>query len=132
ALIVEAIVRDEAGNFIDRNYLGKALNGLLPRQARVQDLRGKDGWEDLAWLLELNQGFYNTTGLAAVRSVAEFNVPSYRWLGKPMPPKEGSERLETIVTSFPVRVQLNDGRIDPALFFMGPRTILLDQSLQRD
>ncbi|KIJ27227.1 hypothetical protein M422DRAFT_126478, partial [Sphaerobolus stellatus SS14] len=132
ALIVEAINRDEAGGFINHGCLGKALNGLLPRRARVQDLRGENGWEDLAWLLELNQGFYNVTGLAAVCSVAQFSTPRYHWLGKPMSPKEGNERLELIVTSFPVCVQLNDDKIDSALFFLGPRTILLQQSMQRD
>ncbi|KIJ29821.1 hypothetical protein M422DRAFT_146380, partial [Sphaerobolus stellatus SS14] len=132
SFVVEAILRDEAGSFEDHILLGKALNGLLPRRARIQDLKGKDGWEDLAWLLELNQGFFNTTGLAAVCSIAESNVPRHRWLGKPIEPKEGNERLEPLVTSFPVRIKQKDGKLDPALFFVGPRTIPLHHWLERD
>ncbi|KAF7358993.1 HET domain-containing protein [Mycena sanguinolenta] len=84
ALVVEAIRRDEAGGYLDHKYLGKVLNGLLPRHARLVDL-GKGGWNDLAWLLELNQGFYNAASLAA-----------------PIHPAAGNERLEPVVTAFPV------------------------------
>ncbi|KIJ45911.1 hypothetical protein M422DRAFT_165875, partial [Sphaerobolus stellatus SS14] len=129
AYVVEAILRDEAGNFLAHKFLGKALNGLLPRRALLQDLKGKDGWEDLAWLLELNQGFFNTASLAAVCSVADFDVQSYRWLGKPIPPKEGNERLEPIVTSFPVRLS---GHNNPALCIVGPHTIPVDPWLKRN
>jgi hypothetical protein len=99
ALVVECIRRDEAGRFDDHKYLGKALNGLLPRRARLSDL-GNGGWKDLAWLLELNQGFYNAASLAAVCSISEDN--SVAWLGKPIDPGVGNERLEPIVTAFPV------------------------------
>ncbi|KIJ45917.1 hypothetical protein M422DRAFT_46490 [Sphaerobolus stellatus SS14] len=135
ALVVEAILRDESeesGKFLAHKYLGKALNGLLPRRARLKDLKGEDGWEDLAWLLELNQGYFNTTGLAAVCSLAGFDVPNYRWLGKPISPKEGNERLEPIVTSFPVRIEQKDGDEHAALCFVGPQTIPLTHWLHRD
>ncbi|KAJ7486671.1 hypothetical protein FB451DRAFT_1126922 [Mycena latifolia] len=101
ALVVEAIRRDETGGFHDHKYLGKALNGLLPRRARLEDL-GSSGWNDLAWLLELNQGFYNAASLAAVCSIAE--ADSVSWLGKPIDPAAGNERLEPVVTAFPVSV----------------------------
>ena len=52
-----------------------------------------------AWLLELNQGFYNAASLAAVSSPAEAGVPTHRWMGKPTVPKEGNERLEALVSS---------------------------------
>ncbi|KAJ6494244.1 hypothetical protein C8R45DRAFT_824340 [Mycena sanguinolenta] len=99
ALVVEAIRRDEAGGFRDHKFLGKALNGLLPRRARLADL-GNGGWNDLAWLLELNQGFYNAASLAAVCCISEDN--SVGWLGKPIDPAAGNERLEPVVTAFPV------------------------------
>ncbi|KAF7369881.1 HET domain-containing protein [Mycena sanguinolenta] len=99
ALVVEAIRRDEAGGFRDHKLLGKALNGLLPRRARPVDL-GSGGWNDLAWLLELNQGFYNAASLAAVCCISEDN--SVSWLGKPIDPVVGNERLEPVVTAFPV------------------------------
>ncbi|GJJ08100.1 hypothetical protein Clacol_002308 [Clathrus columnatus] len=102
SMVVEAIRRDEADNFNDHNFLGKGLNGLLPRRSQLEDLKGKDGWQDLAWLLELNQGFYNATSLAAVCSLAEYNVSSHRWWGKPISPAEGNERLEPLVTAFPL------------------------------
>jgi hypothetical protein len=38
AHMVEAILRDQAGGFEQHKYLGKALNGLLPRRARLVDL----------------------------------------------------------------------------------------------
>ncbi|PBK58361.1 hypothetical protein ARMSODRAFT_843402, partial [Armillaria solidipes] len=97
ALVVEAITRDLAGGFGEHRYLGKALNGLLPRQARLDDLKGEDGWTDLACLLELNQGFFNAASLAAVCSLGEGG-----WLGPPIKPDAGNERLEPIVHAFPV------------------------------
>ncbi|KAF7358995.1 HET domain-containing protein [Mycena sanguinolenta] len=99
ALVVEAIRRDEASGFLNHKRLGTALNGLLPRRARLTDL-GNGGWNDLAWLLELNQGFYNAAGLAAVCCLSEDN--SVAWLGKPIDPAAGNERLEPVVTAFPV------------------------------
>jgi hypothetical protein len=99
ALVVESIRRDEAGGFHDHKFLGRALNGLLPRRSRLSDL-GNGGWNDLAWLLELNQGFYNAASLAAVCSISEDH--SVEWLGKPIDPAAGNERLEPVVTAFPV------------------------------
>jgi hypothetical protein len=96
---VEAIRRDEAGNFDDHKYLGTALNGLLPRRAHLDDL-GRGGWNDLAWLLELNQGFYNAASLAATCELPEDSNVS--WLGKPIQPRPGNERLQPIVTALPV------------------------------
>src|SRR6202044_1837733 len=81
ALIVEVLRRDKAGGFVDHKFLGKSLNGLLPRRARLSDLTGNDGWADLIWLLELNQGFYNATALASVCSLPEYDVPGHCWLG---------------------------------------------------
>ncbi|KAJ7480349.1 hypothetical protein B0H11DRAFT_1661687, partial [Mycena galericulata] len=99
AMVVEAIRRDEDSGFDEHALLGKALNGLLPRRARLEDL-GSSGWNDLAWLLELNQGFYNAASLAAVCSMPDDR--SVSWLGKPISPTAGNERLEPIVTAFPV------------------------------
>ncbi|KIJ45922.1 hypothetical protein M422DRAFT_206583, partial [Sphaerobolus stellatus SS14] len=131
ALIVEAIIRDKKGGFTAHKFLGKALNGLLPRRARLEDLKGKNGWEDLAWLLELNQGYYNAAILAAVCGTADFDVPDYRWLGRPLQPQEGSERLEPLVTAFPVRVQQDDV-LHPALCIARPEILFLNHMLQRD
>ncbi|KAJ6475921.1 hypothetical protein C8R47DRAFT_661337 [Mycena vitilis] len=125
AMVVEAIRRDEAGDLHDHKYLGKALNGLLPRRARLGDL-GNGGWKDLAWLLELNQGFYNAASLAAVCSISEDN--SVAWLGKPISPQAGSERLEPVVTAFPVA-----NTSDPPLTIIAGETIGLRQNpLKRD
>ncbi|KAJ7166876.1 hypothetical protein C8R46DRAFT_899297 [Mycena filopes] len=125
ALVVEAIRRDEAGDFHNHKYLGKALNGLLPRRARLADL-GKDGWNDLAWLLELNQGFYNAAGLAAVCSISADN--SVEWLGKPIDPAAGNERLEPVVTAFPV-----SSDSDPPLTIIAGETLgLRPKPLKRD
>ncbi|TDL21344.1 hypothetical protein BD410DRAFT_685345, partial [Rickenella mellea] len=101
ALLVEAILRDEATGYYNHECLGKALNGLLPRRARPIDLLGNDGWEDLAWLLELNQGFYNATSLAAVSSLPDKHNIGHGWLGHPIAPSEGRERLEPLVVAFP-------------------------------
>ncbi|KIJ36891.1 hypothetical protein M422DRAFT_232236, partial [Sphaerobolus stellatus SS14] len=132
ALLVEAMLRNEAEASANLKAFGKCLNGLLPRRARLEDLKGEDGWEDLSWLLELNQAFFNVTSLAAVSSTAELDVQNHRWLGKPITPKEGHERLESVVTSFPVRVQTEDGMTESALYFASPRTIPLHHWMQRD
>ncbi|KAF8168838.1 hypothetical protein K438DRAFT_1615949 [Mycena galopus ATCC 62051] len=136
ALIVEAIRRDEAGGFRDHKFLGKALNGLLPRRARLQDL-GSSGWNDLAWLLELNQGFYNAASLAALCSIADDE--SVSWLGKPIHPVAGNERLEPIVTAFPVSLSRNDSETQevfseshPPLTIIGAETLGLRPTLKRD
>ncbi|KAJ7669672.1 hypothetical protein B0H17DRAFT_949225, partial [Mycena rosella] len=97
--LLSSIRRGEAGGFHDHKFLGKALNGLLPWRARLEDL-GSSGWNDLVWLLELNQGFYNVASLAAVCSIAEND--SVSWLGKPINPAAGNERLEPVVTAFPI------------------------------
>ncbi|KAJ6494232.1 hypothetical protein C8R45DRAFT_900282 [Mycena sanguinolenta] len=126
ALVVEAIRRDEAGGFHDHKFLGKALNGLLPRRARLTDL-GNGGWNDLAWLLELNQGFYNAASLAAVCCISEDN--SVSWLGKPIDPAAGNERLEPVVTAFPVA----DGSAHPPLTIIGGEMLgLRPKRLKRD
>ncbi|KAJ7138618.1 hypothetical protein C8R46DRAFT_610367 [Mycena filopes] len=131
SLVVEAIRRDEAGNFDDHKYLGKALNGLLPRRAHLDDL-GHGGWNDLAWLLELNQGFYNAASLAALCSLPE--KPSVSWLGKPIQPAPGSERLEPIVTALPVSpppaAHASTGC--PPLMIIGGEMIGLRPRLRRD
>ncbi|KAJ7728510.1 hypothetical protein B0H16DRAFT_1330894 [Mycena metata] len=125
ALVVEAIRRDEAGNFHDHKFLGTALNGLLPRRARLSDL-GHSGWNDLAWLLELNQGFYNAASLAAVCSISVDN--SVAWLGKPIDPAAGNERLEPVVTAFPVSSDADD----PPLTIVAGETLGLRKHLKRD
>ncbi|KAJ7213377.1 hypothetical protein GGX14DRAFT_618566 [Mycena pura] len=118
ALVVEAIRRDEAGGFLEHKYLGKGLNGLLPRRARLQDL-GNGGWADLSWLLELNQGFYNAASLAAVCSVA---VRGRRF---------GNERLEPVATAFPVSA--SETKMDPVLAIIGGQTLgLRHKGLKRD
>ncbi|KAJ7197757.1 hypothetical protein GGX14DRAFT_322467, partial [Mycena pura] len=117
ALVVEAIQRDEAGGFLEHKFLGKALNGLLPRRARLQDL-GNSGWADLSWLLELKRGFYNAASLAALCSVADGD--SVSWLGKQIDPTAGNERLEPVVTTFPVSA--SETETDPALaIIQGPQ-----------
>ncbi|KAJ7729926.1 hypothetical protein B0H16DRAFT_1330179 [Mycena metata] len=126
ALVVEAIRRDEAGNFHDHKFLGKALNGLLPRRARLSDL-GNNGWNDLAWLLELNQGFYNAASLAAVCSISADN--SVAWLGKPIDPAAGNERLEPVVTAFPIS---SDVAPNPPLTIIAGETLGLRKHLKRD
>ncbi|KAJ7777274.1 hypothetical protein B0H16DRAFT_1361003 [Mycena metata] len=101
ALVVEAIRRDEASQFEDHKQLGCALNGLLPRRARPEDLK-QGGWADLAWLLELNQAFYNAAALAAVCGINNNADELGSWIGKPIDPLPGNERLEPIVTAFPI------------------------------
>ncbi|KAJ7837243.1 hypothetical protein B0H14DRAFT_1104775 [Mycena olivaceomarginata] len=105
ALVVEAIRRDEASNHEDHKQLGQALNGLLPRRARPEDLC-HGGWADLAWLLELNQAFYNAAALAAVCGINNHAKESGSWIGKPIDPLPGNERLEPIVTAFPIGREL--------------------------
>jgi hypothetical protein len=122
SMVVEAIMRNEKSNETNK-FLAKALNGLLPRRARPQDLLGDDGWTDLAWLLELNQGFYNSASLAAVCGLGEKTQASSGWLGPPIYPSAGNERLEPLVTAFP---------IPTGLFIMNPRVIGLRPSLKRD
>ncbi len=125
--MVEAIIRDLAGEgFEAHKYLGKAMNGLLPRRARLGDLKGKDGWMDLAWLLELNQGFYNAASLAAVCSLGQGG-----WLGPPIQPLAGNERLEPIVHAFPVRMTDGMGIMTP-LCIIGSQTVGLRDCLERD
>ncbi len=127
ALVVEAITRDLAGKgFEEHKFLGKALNGLLPRRARLEDLKGENGWTDLAWLLELNQGFYNAASLAAVCSLGKGG-----WLGPPIRPVVGNERLEPIVHAFPVGATDGKGIMTP-LCVIGSQTVGLRPSLERD
>src|ERR1700722_3135358 len=80
----------------DLRKIGLALNGLLPRRARLEDLGAVDGWADLAWLLDLNQGYYNAAALASVCCLRDDDRPVHCWLGKPIKPKEGNERLEPL------------------------------------
>lgn len=142
SLIVEAIRRDDTDKFYDHKFLGRALNGLLPRRSQLQDLRGVNGWADLAWLLELNQGYYNATLLAAVCKLADDDAEQYSWWGKPIAPKEGTERLEALVHAIPVTLRkspdYSDGpppenpEAEPALSIIGPKSIALSHWLQRD
>ncbi|KAK0437770.1 uncharacterized protein EV420DRAFT_1240426, partial [Desarmillaria tabescens] len=125
ALVVEAIIRNRQGGY-EENMLGRALNGLLPRRARLEDLKGEDGWADLAWLLELNQGFYNAASLAAVCRLGDGS-----WLGPPIEPVAGNERLEPVVHAFPVGVPDRSG-IKTPLSIIGSQTIGLRASLERD
>jgi hypothetical protein len=133
SLVVEAIRRDEADNFHAHRFLGKALNGLLPRRSQLEDLQGVNGWADLAWLLELNQAYYNPALLAAVCKLADDDVEEYRWWGKPISPKEGSERLEALVHAIPVMFpETADHPKEPALSIVGPKSVSLSRWLQRD
>lgn len=133
SLVVEAIRRDEADNYHAHDLLGKALNGLLPRRSQLEDLQGANGWADLAWLLELNQGYYNAALLSAVCKIADPGVEEYRWWGKPITPKEGSERLEALVTAIPVCLRKGfDKPAQPALSIIGPKSIALEHWLLRD
>jgi hypothetical protein len=128
ALVVETIRRDLATGFPEHKYVGKALNGLLPRRARLTDLHGQNGWDDLAWLLELNQCFYNAAGLAAVCCVDNRADYGHSWLGRPLDPAPGNERLEPIVNAFPVR----EGNVPAALNIINSRTIGVSNTLTRD
>lgn len=129
SLIVEALRRDDLGNFDDHNQLGRGLNGLLARRARLEDVPGKDGWADLCWLLELNQGHFNAASLAAVCSLdagsnRHTQAPlRHPWLGKPVLPKPGTERLEPLVTAIPVVNPLASQPVASALNIVGPKII---------
>ncbi|KAF7762219.1 hypothetical protein Agabi119p4_8812 [Agaricus bisporus var. burnettii] len=133
SLVVEAIRRDESDNFHAHKFLGKALNGLLPRRSQLEDLRGINGWADLAWLLELNQGYYNAALLAAVCKLADDDVDEYRWWGKPIAPREGTERLEALVHAIPVTFCKTPTRPpEPILSIIGPKSVTLSHWLYRD
>ncbi|KAJ6581920.1 hypothetical protein B0H19DRAFT_904741, partial [Mycena capillaripes] len=130
ALVVEAVRRDEAGEYFDHKYLGKALNGLLPRRAHLEDLE-RGGWNDLAWLLELNQGFYNATSLAAICAIPEDS--SVSWLGRPLQPMPGNERLQPLVTALPVAPPSDKASHGcPPLMIIGGEMICLPSHLRRD
>ncbi|KAJ7434303.1 hypothetical protein B0H11DRAFT_1667479, partial [Mycena galericulata] len=135
ALVVEAIRRDEAGNFTEHQYLGRGLNGLLPRRARLGDLKSS-GWNDLAWLLELNQAFYNPAALAAVCSIADDK--SVSWLGKPIQPAAGNERLEPLVIAFPISGSSSKKKLtlraknSPPLTILDAKTLALRTTIRRD
>jgi hypothetical protein len=122
SLVVEAILRNKAGGWPNK-YIAKALNGLLPRRARPKDLLGKDGWADLAWLLELNQGFYNAASLAAVCGLGETWTQGHGWLGPPLVPAAGNERVEPITIAFP---------IPAGLYIADPKVIGLKPYITRD
>ncbi|KAJ7206646.1 hypothetical protein GGX14DRAFT_330665, partial [Mycena pura] len=133
SLVVEAIRRDETGSFDDHKHLGRALNGLLPRRAQLHDL-GRGGWNDLAWLLELNQGFYNAASLAAQCALPEYS--SVSWLGKPIQPMPGNERLQPLVTALPVSpppLSTDKGSNGcPPLMIIGGEMIGIRPHLRRD
>ncbi|KAF7762046.1 hypothetical protein Agabi119p4_8639 [Agaricus bisporus var. burnettii] len=133
SLVLDILRREEADNVTSHNLVAKALNGLLPRRAQLADLHGVNGWADLSLLLELNQGFYNSAALAAICKLPDAEVNDYRWLGKPILPKEGTERLDLLVTANPVRFrdESNNSSI-PVLSFTGPQIIDVDHMLQRD
>ncbi|KAJ7214207.1 hypothetical protein C8J57DRAFT_1397373 [Mycena rebaudengoi] len=101
ALVVEALYRDEVTNHLNHQHLGRALNGLLPRRGHPPDF-DHGGWTDLAWLLELNQGSYNAAALAAVCNINNDKAEAGSWLGEPILPVAGNERLEPIPNAFPI------------------------------
>ncbi|EEB99490.1 hypothetical protein MPER_00825, partial [Moniliophthora perniciosa FA553] len=132
ALIVEAIRRDRESGYENHEYLAKGLNGLLPRRAQLHHLKGKDGWADLAWLLELNQGFYNMASLAAVCCLPDKAGLGNGWLGPPIEPRAGNERLEPLVTAFTVSGMDKKGCVIAPLNIVGAQTIGLHPCLKRD
>ncbi|KAK7042998.1 hypothetical protein VNI00_008736 [Paramarasmius palmivorus] len=132
ALIVEAIRRDRESGYDNHEYLGKGLNGLFPRRARLHHLKGKDGWADLAWLLEVNQGFYNQAALAAVCCLPDKPEAGNGWLGPPIEPRAGNERFEPLVTAFTVRTMDKNGKPLAPLNIVGAKTIGLHPDLKRD
>ncbi|KAK7455870.1 hypothetical protein VKT23_010907 [Stygiomarasmius scandens] len=142
ALIVETIRRDIDTGFTNHNLLGQGLNGLLPRRARPNHLLGKNGWADLAWLLEVNQGFYNAAALAAVcalndetdsaRDDSDDPSSAYGWLGPPLEPKAGNERLEPLVHAFPVGGKNSKGRDTIHLNIVGAEIISLEPCIRRN
>ncbi|KAJ7754578.1 hypothetical protein B0H16DRAFT_748713 [Mycena metata] len=115
ALVAEAIRRDEACGSRDHKFLGKVVNGL-PRRARLADL-GNGGWRDLAWLLQVNQELYNAAGLAAICSLADSGEEGVEWLGRPIAPLPGNERLKPLAVGFQlcsesgVLLAINDSQI---------------------
>ncbi|KAK7455869.1 hypothetical protein VKT23_010906 [Stygiomarasmius scandens] len=132
ALIVETIRRDIDTGFTNHNLLGQGLNGLLPRRARPDHLRGQDGWADLTWLLELNQGFYNAATLAAVCALNDQPNSANGWLGPPLEPKAGNERLEPLVHAFPVDGKDSQGNDTVHLNIVGAEIIPLESGIKRD
>ncbi|THU93617.1 hypothetical protein K435DRAFT_779748 [Dendrothele bispora CBS 962.96] len=132
ALMVEAIRRDRETGYRDHELLAQGLNGLLPRRARVRHLTGKNGWTDLSWLLELNQGFYNMAALAAVCSLNDTPDSDNGWLGPPIEPRAGCERLEPLVTAFPVVGVDAKGKTTSHLNIVGADNIGLFPSPRRD
>ncbi len=138
SLIVEALRRDDLGGYINHNQLGRALNGLLARRAQLEDVPGKDGWSDLCWLLELNQGHYNAASLAAVCSLDAGSDRTTRaplrhpWLGKPVLPEPGTERLEPLVTAIPIVNPLSSQLVASALNIVGPKIVGLPPFPRRD
>lgn len=133
SLVLDVLRRDEAENLVSHTLVAKALNGLLPRRAQPACLRGVNGWADLSFLLELNQGFYNSAALAAVCKLPDAEVNEYRWLGKPILPTEGTERLEPLVTANPVSFRDEPSNTPiPVLSLTGPQIVDVDHMLQRD
>ena len=101
ALILETIRRDNVSGYEEHNFLGRALNGLLPRRGPHRAFPGKNGWREMVDLLELNQGFYNAAALASVCGVSR-GAQSSHWLGEPIKFEAGNERLEPLVHAFPI------------------------------
>ncbi|KAK7455878.1 hypothetical protein VKT23_010915 [Stygiomarasmius scandens] len=132
SLMVEAIRRDIETGYTHHNLLGQGLNGLLPRRACLHHLKGEDGWADLAWLLELNQGFYNAAALAAVCGLNDSPYSGNGWLGPPIQPSAGSERLEPLVHAFPVELKNKNGEYTAHLNIIGAETIELESYVKRD
>ncbi|KAK7442513.1 hypothetical protein VKT23_016111 [Stygiomarasmius scandens] len=132
ALMVEAIRRDVQTGFSHHELLGQGLNGLLPRRACLHHLQGKDGWVDLAWLLELNQGFYNVAALAAVCCLNNDPNSGYGWLGPPIEPKAGNERLEPLVHAFPAGRKDQLGNYAAHLIIVGAETITIEPCIKRN
>lgn len=126
SLIVEAVRRDIESEFPNHEFLGKGLNGLLPRRAKPEDLKGENGWSDLTWLLELNQGFYNAASLASI-----CNLGTERsWIGPPIDVAAGSERLKPLTIAFPFG-RAAPGNVPP-LAIVGAQIIELKPRFKRD
>ncbi|EEB95148.1 hypothetical protein MPER_05930, partial [Moniliophthora perniciosa FA553] len=90
------------------------------------------GWADLAWLLELNQGFYNTASLAAVCRLHDRSEVGNGWLGPPIEPKAGNERLEPLVTAFAVSGTDKNNKTIAPLNIVDVHTIGLHPGVRRD
>ncbi|KAF9450880.1 hypothetical protein P691DRAFT_725090 [Macrolepiota fuliginosa MF-IS2] len=118
--------------------LGRGLNGLLARRARLEDVPGRDGWADLCWLLELNQGHFNAATLAAVCSLeagSDRNTDvalCHPWLGRPVLPEPGTERLEPLVTAIPIANSLPSQPAASALNIVGPKIVGVAPFPRRD